>query len=103
MKPGAAAPRSFPSGEECLEAWFLALGPMRGSGSEHPTGIVSVDVRLPHLRVLAARTAATCRAGIAVPVLEAIAALGLDLLDRLLLLAILRESLDARSRGCTAK
>ena len=89
----------FRTSEECLEAWFLALGPMTGSGSDHPTGIVPIEARLPHLQRLAARTAATRRVGVAVPVLEAIETLGLDLLDRLLLLALLRDALDVRSNG----
>lgn len=89
----------FASAGECLEAWFHALGPMTGSSDRHLTGIVPIEERLPFLQRLAARTKATREAGLAVPVLDAIEALGLDLLDRLLLLALLRDALDARSNG----
>lgn len=99
MKNERTAIEPFASGEECLEAWFLALGPMTGSGGDHPTGIVPIDVRLPHLRALAARSAATRDAGVPTPVLDAIEGLRLDLLDRLLLLALLRDNLDARTNG----
>ncbi|MHB1047529.1 MAG: ATP-binding protein [Thermoanaerobaculia bacterium] len=99
MKSERAAIEPFTSGEECLESWFLALGPMTGSGGDHPTGVVPIEVRLPHLRALAARSAATRDAGVPTPVLDAIEGLHLDLLDRLLLLALLRDDLDARTNG----
>ena len=89
----------FASAAECLESWFLHLGPMKGSSDRHPSGTVPIEDRLPFLRRLSARTKATRRAGIAVPVLDAIEALGLDLLDRMLLLALLRDALDVRSNG----
>lgn len=89
----------FATAAECLEAWFLALGPMTGSSGRHPTGIVPIDERLPALKRLAARTKATRETGLAVPVLDAIEGLGLDLLDRLLLLGLLRDALDVRSNG----
>lgn len=91
--------RAFASSAECLESWFLALGPMTGSSDRHPACILPIEERLPALRTLAARTKATRAAGLAVPVLDAIEGLGLDLLDRLLLLGLLRDALDARSNG----
>lgn len=106
MKDEKARPRTpdpetgpFRSAAECLEAWFLHLGPMTGSSDRHPTGIVPIEERLPILKRLAARTRATREAGLAVPVLAAIEKLGLDLLDRLLLLGLLRDALDVRSNG----
>ena len=91
--------RAFESSGACLEAWFRALGPMTGSSDRHSTGILPIEERLPALRRLAARTNSTRREGLAVPVLDAIEGLGLDLLDRLLLLGLLRDTLDARSNG----
>lgn len=89
----------FASPDECLEAWFRALGPMTAASDRHVTGIFPIEERLPALRLLAARTRATREAGIAAPVLEAIERLGLDLLDRMLLLGLLRDALDVRSNG----
>jgi hypothetical protein len=99
LKPPAPAP--FRNAAECLEAWFAALGPAGGSrgASGHPSLLFPISGRLPGLRLLAARTRATRAAGAAVPVLDACDALGLDLLDRLVLLALLREALDVRGGG----
>ncbi len=89
----------FASAEAGLEAWFRALGRLSPSSEKHPTGIVPVEERLPALRRLAARTRATRRVGVPLGALDAVEALGLDLLDRLLLLALLRDALDVRSIG----
>ena len=73
------------------------LGPMNGAtSSTHPSCIRPICERMPDLRLLSGRTRATREAGIGVPVLDACDALGLDLLDRLLLLALLRDNLDVR-------
>ena len=105
--PAPAPARSgaplFRDGTECLDAWFGALGPMSGNPSTtHAALFQPIAERLPGLRLLAARTRATREAGVPVPPFDAFDALGLDLLDRLLLLALLREAVDVRTdRGLT--
>lgn len=99
-RPDAAPDdRPFASADDALEAWFLALGPMSCAYAGHPSGILPIEERLAGLRRLSKRTEATRAAGLALPVLDAVEKLGLDLLDRLLLLALLRDALDARSNG----
>ena len=92
-------PAPFRDSAECLDAWFAALGPVGGGPdpSAHPSLLRPISGRLPALRLLAARTRATRAAGTALPVLDVCDALGLELVDRLVLLALLREALDARS------
>ncbi len=91
----------FRGDRECLQAWFEALGPMNGaSAKDHCSGILPIEARLPMLRPLSARTAATRAAGVRVPLFDAFDSAGFDLLDRLIVLALLRDSFDARSPGC---
>ena len=112
MKKAASPPVPFPGQAACLEAWFDVLGPMNGaSKDDHRSGIYPIEGRLGDIRRLVARTVATRASGVNLPFFEAIDALGavggagaagtggLDLLDRLLLLALVRDSFDARSRG----
>ena len=103
--PAPAGPGALPfrDGTECLDAWFGALGPMSGNPSTtHASLFRPIAERMPALRLLAARTRATREAGVRVPPIDAFDALGLDLLDRLLLLALLREAVDVRcGRGMT--
>ena len=90
----------FRNDRECLQAWFEALGPMNGASSkEHVSGILPIEVRLPFLRLLSARTAATRASGLRIPLLDAFDTAGFDLLDRLLALSLLRDSFDVRSPG----
>lgn len=99
--PAVGAPDSPPyrNAEECLEAWFAVLGPMTGSSSDrHPSGILPVVDRMPGLSRVAARTERSRREGVTVPALESFDRLDLDLLDRLIVLALMRDLLDARGR-----
>ena len=103
--PAPAGPGALPfrDGTECLDAWFGALGPMTGNPSTtHAALFRPIAERMPALRLLAARTRATREAGVRVPLFDAFGTLGLDLLDRLLLLTLLREAVDVRcGRGLT--
>ena len=100
-----AGPGSIPfrDEKECLDAWFAALGPMNGNKSSgHASLFQPISERMPALRLLADRSRATRRAGITLRFLDAFDGLGLDLLDRLLLLALLRDAVDIRAgRGLT--
>ncbi len=87
----------FPDAASCLESWFALLGPVLGRlGVEYPSGILPIDERAEELSLVIARTRATKEAGIRVPVLDVLREVGLDLLDHLLALALLRETLDSR-------
>jgi len=89
----------FTDAATCLEEWFCVLGPLTGFPcTDHPSGILPFSERLPEIDLLLARTAATRQAGTVVAVLDALDTLGLDLLDRLLTLALLRTSMDSRLR-----
>ena len=100
MKKPTPAPAPFPDSAGCLEAWFNILGPMSGSSDkESRSGIYPIEGRLDGIRLLFERTEATRAAGVAIPVFAAFDAASLDLVDRLLLLALLRDSFDARSNG----
>jgi hypothetical protein len=90
----AAAP--FSDAQTCLQAWFDSLGELNAAGAPASCGI---ERRLGWLRVLDARTRATLAVNVSVPFFDAFEKMGLDLLDRLLLLALLRDSFDPRSRG----
>ena len=87
----------YTDGGECLEAWFLVLGAMDGLPSpDHPSGIVPLEERSEEIALVEERTRATREGGIPVPVMDAMGTLDLDVLDQLLVLALLRDSLDAR-------
>ena len=88
----------FRDEKECLDAWFAALGPMNGNPSTtHAALVRPIEERIPSLRILAERTRLTREAGVALPFLDAFDRLGLDLLDRLLVLALLRDAADVRT------
>ncbi len=101
--PSAPAPAGpcappFRDEKECLDAWFGALGPMSGNPSTTHAALFSpVGERLPALRRLAERNRATRAAGGTLRLFDAFDGLGLDLLDRLLLLALLRDAFDVRT------
>ncbi len=112
MKKAASPPAPFPSQAACLEAWFDVLGPMNGSSAKDSrSGIFPIEGRLEDIRQLVGRVDSTRAAGGKLPFFDAIDTLGpgeapgqvdrmgLDLLDRLLLLALVRDSFDARSGG----
>jgi hypothetical protein len=72
------------------------------SDKENRSGIYPIEGRLNDIRLLVERTGATRAAGVALPLFAAfdtVGIAGLDLVDRLLLLALLRDSFDARSNG----
>lgn len=96
--PAGPGPTPFRDEKECLDAWFAALGPMNGNQSTgHASLFQPISERMPALRLLANRSRATRRAGIPLRFLDAFDGLGLDLLDRLLLLALLRDAVDIRA------
>ena len=96
--PAGPGPAPFRDEKEGLDAWFAALGPMNGNKSSgHASLFQPISERMPVLRLLADRSRATRRAGIPLRFLDAFDALGLDLLDRLLLLALLRDTVDIRA------
>ena len=96
--PSGPGPAPFRDEKECLDAWFAALGPMNGNKSSgHASLFQPISERMPALRLLADRSRATRRAGITLRFLDAFDGLGLDLLDRLLLLALLRDAVDIRA------
>ena len=100
MKEAASPPVPFLDQAACIEAWFDVLGPMNGASSkDHRSGIYPIEGRLNDLRQLFERTTATRASGVPLPLFSAFDSADLDLLDRLLLLALLRDSLDARSGG----
>ena len=101
--PAGPGPAPFRDEKEGLDAWFAALGPMNGNKSSgHASLFQPISERMPALRLLADRSRATRRAGITLRFLDAFDGLGLDLLDRLLLLALLRDAVDIRAgRGIT--
>ncbi len=100
--PPSAGPdhTAFLDEKDCLDAWFAALGPMNGNkSSSHASLIQPIAERMPALRLLADRTRATLAAGVPLRYLDAFDDLDLDLLDRLLLLALLRDTVDVRAGG----
>ncbi len=87
----------YTDGAACLEAWFRVLGAMDGFPvTDHPSGILPLEDRAEAFELAQERTRATLEAGIPVPVLDGMETLGLDVLDQLVVLALLRNSLDAR-------
>lgn len=85
--------------DPCLEAWFLALGPMAiGPARDHPSGLHPIEGRMDLLRRARRLVAEARGAGLAVPFADALDALRLDLLDRLLVLSLLREEMAAHRR-----
>jgi hypothetical protein len=101
--PDRPGPTPFRDEKEGLDAWFAALGPMNGNKSSgHASLFQPISERMPALRLLSERSRATRAAGVPLRFLDAFDGLGLDLLDRLLLLAFLRDALDVRGgRGVT--
>lgn len=96
--PPGPRPAAFRDEKECIDAWLAALGPMSGNPSTtHAALFRPIAERMPALRLLAERTRLTRESGVALRLLDAFDALGLDLLDRLLLLALLRDAADVRT------
>lgn len=79
-----------------LEAWFEVLGPPRFP-DESPASldaVLPIHARAGFMALLLARTEATEASGVVLPFEAFLRANGLDLLDRLLLLALLRNAHD---------
>jgi AAA+ superfamily predicted ATPase len=92
--PDTAPP--FPDAQTCLQSWFDSLGNLNVASAPASWRI---ERRLAGFRELDQRTSATWAAGIRLPFFEAFENLGLDLLDRLVLLALLRDSFEPDSPG----
>lgn len=103
-KKGPAAP-PFDGPLDHLEAWFEVLGPPRFP-DENPAAldaVLPIHSRAGFLALLLARTEATEAAGVALPFEAFLRENGLDLLDRLILLALLRHAHDPQAdRGMRA-
>jgi len=91
----------FENALQYLEAWFNLLGPNR-EADESPAAlsrIPSFEERTGHFGYLSACTAASVEAGVKLPLEEFISKHELDVVDRLILLALLRAALDPVSEG----
>lgn len=89
-------PTPFPDAFAYLDAWFDLLGPDR-LADESPVALAripSIEQRLGLVSFLHARTERSLAAGVELPFEAFVNARPLDLLDRLLLLALLRHALD---------
>jgi hypothetical protein len=105
MKPKRAARKSreeppkalpFQDVHQYLEAWFVLLGPNR-EPDESPaalSNIPSFDDRKGYFGYISDCTTASLKAGLRLPVEAFIAKHELDVVDRLILLALLRAALD---------
>lgn len=83
-----------------LDSWFLALGPAR-IGDESPASLLqipSAEDRPGVFRYISACSDVTLQAGTPLPFEEFARAHDLDLLDRLLLLSLLRDAHDPLSQ-----
>lgn len=101
--PGDTAPEATPfhGAFDYLDAWFALLEPPNGgeeAGGRHGR-IPSFDERHGHLHFLIARTAKSVAAGADLPFETFVRRHDLDLLDRLVLLALLCAAHDPASEG----
>ena len=89
-------PRPFRDPFDYLEAWFALVEPgfAEGEAPAELGRIPSFDRRLGYLHFLAARTAKTIEAGVDLPFERYAARHELDVVDRLVLLALLRATHD---------
>lgn len=101
--PRRAAPRRrapgaepFPDAFAYLDAWFDLLGPpyLENESAAALAAIPPFDERAARLAVVAARTDSSLSAGVTLPLEAFVRENGLDALDRLLLLALLRHAHD---------
>jgi hypothetical protein len=102
-KPKEESPkvRPFEDVHQYLEAWFGVLGPNR-EPDESPaalSNIPSFDDRKGYLGYISDCTTASLEAGLSLPLEVFIARHDLDVVDRLILLALLRAALDPVSEG----
>ncbi len=97
--PPEATP--FASAFHYLDAWFALLGPAREEGESVATldRIPDFDERQGYLEYLLERTGRSLEAGTAMPFEAYVRAHGLDLLDRVILLALLRAAHDPQASG----
>lgn len=100
---GVAAPEPVPFADalEYLDAWFAVLEPSREDvGGLAPLGrIPSFDERAGYLSFLLARTERSVAAGLDLPFESWVRRHELDLVDRLVLLALLRAALHPEGDG----
>jgi hypothetical protein len=102
-KPNGEPPkvRPFEDAHQYLEAWFGVLGPNR-EPDESPaalSNIPSFDERRGYFDYISDCTRASLEAGLGLPLEAFIAQHELDIVDRLILLALLRAALDPVSDG----
>jgi len=97
----APEPVPFQSALEYLDGWFELLGPAREEGETAASlgEIPDFDERKAHLAWLRERTDRSVAEGVALPFEEYVRTNGLDLLDRVLLLALLRAAHDPLAKG----
>jgi hypothetical protein len=93
--------RPFEDSIQYLEAWFQLLGPIR-ERDESPAAlsdIPSFDVRAGYLRYMTACTKASVESEVSLPVEDFVIRHQLDVVDRLIFLALLRAALDPVAEG----
>ncbi len=97
--PPEATP--FANAFHYLDAWFALLGPAHEEGESLASlaRIPDFDERQGYLAFLLERTAKSLAAGTALPFEAYVRSHGLDLLDRVILLALLRTAHDPQARG----
>ena len=97
--PPEATP--FANAFHYLDAWFALLGPAREEGESLASldRIPDFDERQGYLTFLLERTEKSLAAGTALPFEAYVRAHGLDLLDRVILLALLRMAHNPQERG----
>lgn len=98
-RPREATPLA--DGFHYLDAWFALLGPAR-EGDESPAALGRIpdfDERRGSLSYLLQRTDRSVAAGTDLPFEAYVRAQGLDLLDCVILLALLRAAHDPQARG----
>lgn len=94
-------PERFEDGFHYLTSWFRLLGPahVEDESRARLDEISPFEERLDCMKVLERTTENTLEAGIPLPFEEFVGAGELDLVDRLILLSLLRNGLDPQSQG----
>ena len=96
-------PAPFANLFDYLDEWFCLLGPVRAE-LETPASLDRIpdfDQRKGYLAYLLARTEKSLAAGTSLPFEEYVRSHELDLLDRVILLALLRAAHDPQAKGGT--
>lgn len=101
--PSTERPESdhFEDGFHYLTSWFRLLGPahIEDESRARLDDIPPFEERLDSMKVLEGTTENTLEAGIPLPFEEFVRENELDLIDRLILLSLLRNGLDPQSQG----